>query len=100
MLTLATVVFAAVKRRWIDAVALVVGWLLVFAAVHTTKAAYDRDRPAEAFTDTFNAAFPSGHTAYAISLIAIATVLVRAGVGWAADHARDGGRDPRRDRRR
>ncbi|MBE2318817.1 bifunctional DedA family/phosphatase PAP2 family protein [Solirubrobacter sp. CPCC 204708] len=82
-LTLATAGFAAVKRRWIDAVALVVGWLAVWGAVHSTKTAYDRDRPAEAFTDTFNQAFPSGHTAYAIGLIALATVLVRAGVGWA-----------------
>lgn len=83
VLTLAVVIFALARRRWIDAGALVLGWLLVFAAVHTTKTAYDRDRPADAFTDTFNAAFPSGHTAYAIALIAIATVLVRAGVGWA-----------------
>jgi membrane protein DedA with SNARE-associated domain/membrane-associated phospholipid phosphatase len=82
-LTLATAVFAVVKRRALDAVALVTGWLLVFAAVHLTKHAYDRDRPADAFTDTFSAAFPSGHTAYGIALIAIATVLVRAGVGWA-----------------
>jgi len=83
VLTLATAVFAVVKRRALDAIALVTGWLLVFAAVHSTKSAYDRERPADAFTDTFNAAFPSGHTAYAIALIAIATVLVRAGVGWA-----------------
>jgi undecaprenyl-diphosphatase len=83
VLTLATAIFALIKRRWIDAVALVTGWLLVWGAVHASKAAYDRERPAAAFTDTFNAAFPSGHTAYAIALIAIATVLVRAGVGWA-----------------
>ena len=57
-LTLATAIFAAVKRRWIDAGALVAGWLLVFAAVHVTKTAYDRERPADAFTDTFNAAYP------------------------------------------
>jgi membrane protein DedA with SNARE-associated domain/membrane-associated phospholipid phosphatase len=82
-LTAATAIFALLKRRWIDAVALVTGWLLVFAAVNGTKRAYDRDRPADAFTETFNQAFPSGHTAYGIALIAIATVLVRAGVGWA-----------------
>jgi undecaprenyl-diphosphatase len=83
-LGLATAVFAWVKGRRIDAVALVAGWLLVFAAVNVSKAAYDRDRPADGFTETFNQAFPSGHTAYGIALIAIATVLVRAGVGWAA----------------
>lgn len=82
-LTLATAVFALVKRRWIDAVVLVVGWLLVWGAVHSTKVAYDRERPSAAFTDTISAAYPSGHTAYAIALIAIATVLVRGGTGWA-----------------
>jgi undecaprenyl-diphosphatase len=82
-LTAATAVFALVRRRWIDAAALVTGWVLVFAAVHTAKHAYDRDRPLDGFTETFNQAFPSGHAAYAIALIAIATVLVRAGVGWA-----------------
>jgi undecaprenyl-diphosphatase len=79
----ATAIFAAVRRRGIDAVALVAGWLLVFVLVHVTKTAYDRARPPEGLVDTFNQAFPSGHSAYAISLIAVATVLVRAGVGWA-----------------
>jgi undecaprenyl-diphosphatase len=82
-LTLATAIFAAARRRWIESAALVVGWLLVFAAVNFTKFAYDRERPPAGLVDTFNAAFPSGHTAYAVSLVACATVLVRAGVGWA-----------------
>ena len=51
--------------------------------VQITKIAYDRARPPEGLVDTFNAAYPSGHSAYAVSLIACATVLVRAGVGWA-----------------
>ena len=38
----------------------------------------------EEFFHAFNAAYPSGHTAYAVALVACATVLVRAGVGWAA----------------
>jgi len=82
-LTLASAIFAAARRRWIESAALVVGWLLVFGAVHVTKVAYDRERPVGGLVDTFNAAYPSGHTAYAVSLIACATVLVRAGVGWA-----------------
>ena len=73
----------ALRRRPIEAVALVAGWLLVFAAVHFTKIAYDRAAPAGALVDTFNAAYPSGHSAYAVALVACATVLVRAGVGWA-----------------
>ncbi len=82
-LTLATAIFAAVRKRRIEAVALVVGWLLVFVTVHVTKVAYDRARPPYGLVDTLNAAYPSGHSAYAVALIACATVLVRAGVGWA-----------------
>ena len=82
-LVAATAIFAAVRRRAIDAVALVVGWLVVFALVHLAKYAYDRARPPEGLVETFNQAYPSGHSAYAIALIAVATVLVRAGVGWA-----------------
>src|SRR4051794_32030071 len=80
---LATAVFALFRRRWIEAASLVVGWLLVFALVHVTKTAYDRARPPAGLVDSFNQAFPSGHSAYAVALIACATVLVRAGVGWA-----------------
>jgi undecaprenyl-diphosphatase len=83
VLVVATAIFAAVRRRTIDAVSLIAGWLIVFVLVHVTKTAYDRARPPEGLVETFNQAFPSGHSAYAISLIAVATVLVRAGVGWA-----------------
>ena len=83
-LTLATAIFAAVRRRPIEAVALVAGWLLLFVAVNVAKVIYDRERPPSGFVDTFNAAYPSGHTAYAVALVACATVLVRAGVHWAA----------------
>jgi len=82
-LALATALFAAVRRRALESISLVAGWLLVFAAVNITKVAYDRARPPEGYVDTFNAAFPSGHSAYAVTLVACATVLVRAGVGWA-----------------
>ena len=37
--------------------------------------------------ETFGAAYPSGHAAYSVALIACATVLVRAGVGWAVRSA-------------
>jgi undecaprenyl-diphosphatase len=82
-LVLVAAVFAAVRRRWIDVGTLAIGWIVVWIAVQTTKLAYDRERPPAALVDTFNAAYPSGHMAYAISLIAVATVLVRGGVGWA-----------------
>jgi membrane protein DedA with SNARE-associated domain/membrane-associated phospholipid phosphatase len=82
-LALATAIFAAVRRRPIDAITLVAGWLLVWAAVHVTKTAYDRARPSGSLVETFNQAYPSGHAAYAVTWIAVAVVLVRAGVGWA-----------------
>jgi undecaprenyl-diphosphatase len=83
-LTLATAIFAAVRRRSIEAVALVAGWILVFVAVNVSKTLYDRERPPSGLVETFNAAYPSGHTAYAVAIVACATVLVRAGVHWAA----------------
>jgi len=82
-LCLATAIFAAVRRRPIEAVSLVLGWLIVFALVHITKTAFDRARPPLGLVETTNAAYPSGHSAYAVAWIACATVLVRAGVGWA-----------------
>jgi undecaprenyl-diphosphatase len=82
-LTAIVVVFALSRRRWIDAAALVAGWLLVWGVVHVTKVAYDRARPSGALVDTLSLAFPSGHAAFAVAWIACATVLVRAGVGWA-----------------
>jgi membrane-associated phospholipid phosphatase len=55
--------------------------------VSVAKAAYDRDRPASGLVDADDAAYPSGHTAYAVALVACATVLVRAGMGWAVRFA-------------
>ncbi|HET6548260.1 MAG TPA: bifunctional DedA family/phosphatase PAP2 family protein, partial [Solirubrobacter sp.] len=83
ILVLVTATFAAIRRRATEAMALVGGWLLVFGAVQLSKTAYDRARPPDGLVETFNAAYPSGHSAYAVSLVACATVLVRAGVGWA-----------------
>ncbi|HWK26047.1 MAG TPA: VTT domain-containing protein [Solirubrobacter sp.] len=77
--TAATAIFAAVRKRPIEAVALVAGWVLVYVAVLVTKGAYDRTRP----LGTDDEAFPSGHAAYAVAWVACATVLVRAGIGWA-----------------
>ena len=40
-------------------------------------------RPDGGLVDVALSAYPSGHAAYAVAFIACATVLVRAGVGWA-----------------
>jgi membrane-associated phospholipid phosphatase len=84
---LATVAWAALRRRWIDATALVAGVVLSIVLVHVTKAAYDRARPVGGLVHADLSAYPSGHTAYAVTLVACATVLVRAGTGWAVRFA-------------
>ena len=55
--------------------------------VHVAKAAYDRDAAGGGLVDVDLAAYPSGHTAYAVALVACATVLVRGGMGWAVRFA-------------
>jgi membrane-associated phospholipid phosphatase len=72
-----------VRRRWLDVGVLIAGLGLSYAGVHISKAAYDRPRPGGALVDTTLSAYPSAHAVYAIALIACATVLVRAGTGWA-----------------
>jgi membrane protein DedA with SNARE-associated domain/membrane-associated phospholipid phosphatase len=86
-LTLATAVWALTRRRWIDAAALVVGLGLVVLLVHVSKAAYGRTRPTGGLVEVDLDAYPSGHTAYAVALVACATVLVRGGSGWAVRFA-------------
>jgi membrane protein DedA with SNARE-associated domain/membrane-associated phospholipid phosphatase len=84
---LATAIWAATRRRWPEASVLVVGMALSWVLVHVAKAAYDRDRPEGGLVEVANAAYPSGHTAYAVALVACATILVRAGAGWAVRFA-------------
>jgi membrane protein DedA with SNARE-associated domain/membrane-associated phospholipid phosphatase len=78
-----TGVWALAKRRFIDAGALVLGVGLSYAAVHIAKSAYDRPRPSNPLVESDLSSFPSGHACYAVTLVACATLLVRAGVGWA-----------------
>jgi membrane protein DedA with SNARE-associated domain/membrane-associated phospholipid phosphatase len=83
LVALATAIGVGVRRRYIDAGMLVAGWVLSYAAAHIAKAAYDRPRPAGALIDTSLSSYPSGHAVYSVTLVACATVLVRAGTGWA-----------------
>jgi len=85
--TIATATWAGLRKRWIDVVTLVVGQGLLVLCVQVSKAAYDRDRPFGGLVDVDYASYPSGHAAYAVSLVACATVLVRAGSGWAVRFA-------------
>ncbi len=84
---LLTALWSAARQRWRHAVALVAGMVLTYVLVHVTKAAYGRARPFDPLTDADLAAYPSGHTAYAVAWVACAVVLVRAGSGWAARFA-------------
>jgi undecaprenyl-diphosphatase len=87
VLLLLTAMWAALRRHWIDAVALVVGQALAIVAVHVAKAAYGRPRPEDGLVEAALAAYPSGHSLYAVTLLACATVLARAGSSWAARSA-------------
>jgi membrane protein DedA with SNARE-associated domain/membrane-associated phospholipid phosphatase len=78
-----TAAWALAQRRPLDALTLVLGVAVSFAVVHVTKALYDRDRPDDMLAEADLAAYPSGHTTYAVAWVACATVLVRAGSGWA-----------------
>jgi membrane protein DedA with SNARE-associated domain/membrane-associated phospholipid phosphatase len=85
--TLATVIWTLTRRRWIDAAALVAGVALSVILVQVSKAAYGVPRPSGGLVHANYAAYPSGHTAYSVALVACATVLVRAGSGWATRFA-------------
>ncbi len=76
-LVIATAVVLVVRRRYAEALMLVVGLALVYIAVNVTKDAVGRERPGGAFVGTSGHAYPSGHTAYATAWVAVAVVLTR-----------------------
>jgi len=84
---LATAVWSALRRHWADVVALVAGVGLSVILVHVAKAAYGRPRPEGGLVHVTLNSYPSGHTLYAVTLVACATILVRGGAGWAARFA-------------
>jgi membrane protein DedA with SNARE-associated domain/membrane-associated phospholipid phosphatase len=72
-----TSVLLVVRRRWTELVVLISGTGLIYAAVHITKAAIDRPRPAGPLVETSLSSFPSGHAAYATVWIAVALIVAR-----------------------
>jgi membrane protein DedA with SNARE-associated domain len=72
-----TAVVLAVHRRAAQVIVLLAGLGLIYAAVHITKAAVDRPRPADPLVETSLSAYPSGHAAYATVWIAVAVMLTR-----------------------
>ena len=78
--TTATLVLGAgalllARRHFAEVVALVVGAVLVYAAVQLAKAGIDRPRPSGGLTATSNASFPSGHAAYSTLWVGTATAV-------------------------
>ena len=65
------------RRRAIDAAALATGALLTFVGVNAAKDYYGRGRPADGLVETASFAYPSGHAAYGIVLVACAVVVAR-----------------------
>jgi membrane protein DedA with SNARE-associated domain/membrane-associated phospholipid phosphatase len=65
----------AIRRRWMEASALVVGMVLIILLVHGIKDWTDRHRPPDPLTSTSGSAFPSGHAAYSTIYVWIAIVL-------------------------
>jgi membrane protein DedA with SNARE-associated domain len=63
--TLAAVVLG-LRRRWIEAWALVAGMVLIILLVHGIKDWTDRPRPADPLVDSSGSSFPSGHAAYSV----------------------------------
>jgi len=76
-LVVATGILLVARRRYAEAVVLVIGLLLIYIAVHVTKDAIDRPRPPRSLVGTTGEAYPSGHAAYATAWIAVAVVLTR-----------------------
>jgi membrane protein DedA with SNARE-associated domain/membrane-associated phospholipid phosphatase len=87
VLIAATSLWAALRRHFAVALALVAGLLLTWLAVDIAKAAYDRPRPPGSHVVTEGMSYPSGHAAYAVTWVACAIVLVRGGAGFATRFA-------------
>ena len=77
VLVAAAAVYLAAKSRPVEAVVLVLGFALIYVAVDIAKDAIDRPRPAGPLVDTSEAAFPSGHAAYATAWVAVAVAVTR-----------------------
>jgi membrane protein DedA with SNARE-associated domain/membrane-associated phospholipid phosphatase len=79
-IVLFTAAWAVLRSRPVEAVALAIALMLTSLAVDAAKDYLDRPRPSGALVDTEGYAYPSGHAAQAVVLIACAIVLVR--TGW------------------
>jgi undecaprenyl-diphosphatase len=76
-LVVGTALLLVVRKRYANALVLVVGLALVYVAVQVTKDALGRERPGGAFVGSSGHAYPSGHAAYATAWITVAVALTR-----------------------
>jgi membrane protein DedA with SNARE-associated domain/membrane-associated phospholipid phosphatase len=65
------------RREFGESLVLGAGLALTYIGVHVTKASLDRVRPPDPLVVTDLSAYPSGHSAYAITWIAVAVTLSR-----------------------
>jgi membrane protein DedA with SNARE-associated domain/membrane-associated phospholipid phosphatase len=59
-----TAVVFVIRRRWMEASALVIGMALIILLVHGIKDWTDRPRPLDPVVSSSGSSFPSGHAAY------------------------------------
>jgi membrane protein DedA with SNARE-associated domain/membrane-associated phospholipid phosphatase len=72
------------RRRPLELFALAGGFGLVVLAAHLAKAAIDRPRPAGSLVETVGSAYPSGHSAYATTYVAMSVIGTRVFEGIAS----------------
>ena len=87
LVVIVTAAWAVRAGRAREGAALVVAHALTFACVHIAKDATDRPRPSGAHSATEGLSYPSGHSAYAVGLVACAVVLARGGHRWSTRFA-------------
>jgi undecaprenyl-diphosphatase len=78
-----SVVVLAMRRRPVELIALLIGFIAVVVAVDVMKAAIDRPRPPHELVHTVGASFPSGHTSYSTAYVAMAVIASRVFAGYA-----------------
>jgi membrane protein DedA with SNARE-associated domain len=72
-----TSIVLAARGRVPEMLVLIVGFLVIYAAVHITKGIIERPRPVDPIVDTSGSSFPSGHAAYATAWVAAALMFTR-----------------------
>jgi membrane protein DedA with SNARE-associated domain len=70
-----TAVAFVIRRRWMEASALVIGMALIILLVHGIKDWTDRPRPLDPVVSSTGSSFPSGHAAYSTLYVWIAVTV-------------------------